>query len=256
MGREISETAKPNSRAFAPGRRRATTSPLSAQPPGYTRDTLAPPPEAPAPEAISAMAPSGTTAKTTIPCPELPIAFRCSKATPEPPLATGSGSAKRRVTTPVRPHKEPPRKCSKNLHSVSITDVALPCATFITHQPGVYRFRHNEDIWGFACNPPQSEGMRLLNLFGDWSDSTRRNLEDFHAAFVIHLQRVSEYRVSHEAIRKGVRTPPPLPQFVVSALCEDCSWTAESAPAQTKLRRLPQSSGTRKGSLPVSTTTS
>ena len=132
----------------------------------------------------------------------------------------------------MRPHKEPPHKCSKNLHSVSIDDVALPSATFITPQAGVYRFQHNDDIWGFACNPPQSEGMRLLNLFGDWSDSIRRDLEDFHAALVIQPQRVSEYRILHEAIRKGVRTPPPLPQFVVSAPCEDGFWTAEAAPAQ------------------------
>ena len=43
--------------------------PLSAQPPGYTRDTLAPSPEDPAPEAIAAVAPCGTTAKNHHPLP-------------------------------------------------------------------------------------------------------------------------------------------------------------------------------------------
>ena len=93
-----------------------------------------------------------------------------------------------------------------------------------------------KDIWGYAFNNMVlSEGMRLLNVFGDWSDSTRCNLEDFHAAVVIHPQRVSEYPISHEAIRKGVRTPPPLPHFVVSAPCEDGSWAADSAPAQQQI---------------------
>ena len=129
-----------------------------------------------------------------------PLLVRGTSVTPKTPLATGSGSAKRRVTTPMRPHKEPPYKCDNNLHSVSIDDIAPSCAIYVTPQAGVYRFQHNDELWGFASNPPRSEGMRILNQFGEWSDSIRRDLEDFHAALVIQLPRVSVYRVLHAAI--------------------------------------------------------
>ena len=88
---------------------------------------------------------------------------------------------------------------------------------------------------GSPATLSRSEGMRILNKFGDWSDSIRSDFEDFHAALVIQSQRVSEYRGLHEAILAGVRTPPPLPHFVVSEPCDDGSWTTEAAQAQQQI---------------------
>ena len=59
-------------------------------------------------------------------------------------------------------------------------------------------------------------------------------MEDLKVALQMHPQRVTDYPISWEAVRQGVRTPPPLPQFVVSAPLEDGSWTADSDKAQRK----------------------
>ena len=76
--------------------------------------------------------------------------------------------------------------------------------------------------------------MRLLEEFGEWSESTRRNMEEFQAALLTHLQRVSDYPISWEAVRQGIRTPPPLPHSVFSAPYEDGSWSADTVSAQRK----------------------
>ena len=57
-------------------------------------------------------------------------------------------------------------------------------------------------------------------------------MDELKAALMMHSQKVSDYPVAWEAVRQGVRTPPPLPQFVVSAPFEDGSWSADSVPAQ------------------------
>ena len=86
---------------------------LTAQPPGYTRDTTVLPLEDPG--ALSATAVAGTQAQATVPGPELPIASRGLEDTPLPPPVTGPGSAKRRVNTPVRAKRERLYKCLTKL---------------------------------------------------------------------------------------------------------------------------------------------